>query len=395
MHNAHALNPNKRARRGFTLVELLVVIAIVALLVALLLPALAGARRAGKKSATQNMMQAFTNAVSSFSNDNGSRMPGYFSPAQMGAQTNLMAGMSAMENVMLELGGTDVIVGNFRDFGNEVNRDTGDTEGGIISIAPFDNSADNAVVANTQLVGASGAYFAPDSQFLKVMIESEGQQDNTVRTNGQHLMPDVVDAFGNPMLVWIKDESARGSIDPDGSDPDPYSQFVQTTSDEGPAWFYLASNNCFFGEDSTSIGLSSSNQKALSGLSEYQADGTTTVTPEDRIKTLATFLASPSYYALPSGQVLDDNTPAEEIFPIRPRGNLILQSAGADGIYLGSGDQGWRANANTDGGNYHLDFGNNFKSQSSGPNSRYRDDEGKFITIDIGAEFDDLVQSVN
>lgn len=382
MHNAHALNLISRAKRGFTLVELLVVIAIIALLVALLLPALAGARRAGKKSATQNMMQAFTNAVSSFSNDNGSRMPSYFSQAQMGAPDNLTAGMSSMENVMLELGGPDVIVGNYRDFGSQVNRGATDTEGGIISIAPFDNNMDNAVVVNTQLIGANGAYFAPDTQFLKTMIVNERQQITTTQ-NGQHLMPDVVDAFGNPLLAWVKDDSARGSIDPDaGTAAIVYRQFAQINSNTSPAWFYLASNDCFYGQNATAIGQAGINQTALSGL------GTGFTNPNNRLFTLATLLASPSYYALPAGETIEMVDPLN-IYPVRPRGNLIVQSAGADGYYLGSEEGGWKANV--DSAQPRLLFGSNYKNDTE----QFTDDNGKFTTLDIIGDFDDIIQSVN
>lgn len=382
MHNAHASSHQPRTRRGFTLVELLVVIAIIVLLIALLLPALAGARIAGKKSATQNMIQAFTNAVSSFSNDNGSRMPGYFSQAQMGANANIGQGMSAMENVMIELGGSDVLVGSYADYRSDI-----DEAAGVIAIAPFAHD-DNAAIVNTKLIGANGAYFAPDTQFLKVMLQDEGQQV-TSRENGQHLMPDVVDGFGNPLLAWVKDENARGSIDPDNNNPNGYGQFVSYASDGagpwiGPAWFYYASNNCFYGNGATAIGEGGNNQQGVSGL------GTTLTNRRDRVYTLATLLASPSYYALPSGELLEDTTDPHDIFPVRPRGNLIVQSAGPDGYYLGSQDPGWKANVDTDDG-YHLVFGFNYKGE--GP--RYRDEDGKFITNDIIAETDDIIQAVN
>lgn len=382
----------KQTRRAFTLIELLVVIAIIAVLMALLLPALAGARRAGKKSATQNMMNAFTNAVSSFSNDNGSRMPGYFSEYQMGLESNLDQGMSAMENVLIELSGPDVLVGRYESDSGEINESAG-----IISIAPFNNSTVDAAIVNTKLIGANGAYFAPDTQFLKVLDVNQNQQD-TVDTNGQNLMPDVVDAFGNPLLVWSKDTTARGSIDPNGSDPDPYGQFVSMTSDgagdyAGPAWFYLASNDCFYSRDATSVGLSGSNQNAFSALSGFRSDGTTSVSDEDRVKTLASLLASPSYYELESGtnQIGDTGIEFEKIYPSIPRGNLIVQSAGADNYFFGTNDTGWRANAHTES-EYHMDFGNTFSTLLG---DRLKDENGQPTTYDLISEFDDIIQTVN
>ncbi|MCA9275047.1 MAG: type II secretion system protein [Phycisphaerales bacterium] len=380
----------KLTRRAFTLIELLVVIAIIAVLMALLLPALAGARRAGKRSATQNMMNAFTNAVSSFSNDNGSRMPGYFSEYEMGLESNMDQGMSAMENVLIELSGPDVLVGRYENYSSEINESAG-----IISIAPFSNSTVDAAIVNTKLVGANGAYFAPDTQFLKVLDINQNQQD-TVDTNGQNLMPDVVDAFGNPLLVWSKDTTARGSIDPNGSDPDPFGQFVSMTSDgagdyAGPAWFYLASNNCFYSRNATSIGLSGSNQNAFSALSGFQSDGTTTVDDEDRVKTLASLLASPSYYALPQDVQTLDDADLHEIYPSIPRGNLIVQSAGADNYFFGTNDTGWRANADTDS-HFSIDFGSSFKTLTG---NRLEDDNKQPTTYDLISEFDDIIQTVN
>lgn len=383
----------KLTRRAFTLIELLVVIAIIAVLMALLLPALAGARRAGKKSATQNMMNAFTNAVSSFSNDNGSRMPGYFSEYEMGLESNLDQGMSAMENVLIELGGPDVFVGRYENSSGEIN-----DEAGIISIAPFNNNTVDAAIVNTKLIGANGAYFAPDSQFLKVLDLYQDQQD-TVDANGQHLMPDVVDAFGNPLLVWSKDTTARGSIDPNDSVTDPYVQFASAYSDgdpadfAGPAWFYLASNECFFSEEATSIGLSGSNQNAFSALSRFESNGTTGVGDDERVRTLASLLASPSYYELPSNFQNLDDADLHEIYPSIPRGNLIVQSAGADNYFFGTNDTGWRANADTPA-HYSIDFGSSFKTLGPG-NPRILDDNGQPTTYDLISEFDDIIQTVN
>tara|TARA_R110002072_G_scaffold42064_4_gene117529 strand:+ start:89413 stop:90588 length:1176 start_codon:yes stop_codon:yes gene_type:complete len=387
---------NTRFRRAFTLVELMVVIAIIAVLMALLLPALNGARNAGKKASTTSMINNFTNAASSFANDNGSQMPGYFSAAQMGAEDNLDAGMSAMENIMLDLGGTDVIQGRVGD----PNTIAVNHRAGIIAIAPFDNTDDNAVIVNTRLIGGSGAYFTPDKKFLKIMEHDRGQQFPQVGNpdsgdlRGQPLMPDLVDAFGNPLLAWVQDETARGSIDPDvagGSDDDVYAQFAQTTSDGagGPAWFYLASNQTFFSTESTNVGDSGVNQYNDSSLSVGMQGNA--LDAEMRIRTLATVLASPSYFLLHEGEQMEDpGLNFDEIFPARPRGRLIVQSGGIDGTYFGANDAGWKANAVAGGTN--LDFGNNYKLQT---NARRVDEDGKSVTGDIASEFDDLLGTVN
>jgi prepilin-type N-terminal cleavage/methylation domain-containing protein/prepilin-type processing-associated H-X9-DG protein len=65
-----------RSRRGFTLVELLVVVAIIATLIALLLPAVQGARESSRRSACQNNLKQLAGAVQQFSSANGRLPPG-------------------------------------------------------------------------------------------------------------------------------------------------------------------------------------------------------------------------------------------------------------------------------------------------------------------------------
>ena len=72
------LNPMKpnlfamrRSSTGFTLVELLVVIAIIAILAAMLLPVLSAARKAAQKNQAKTEMSSFVQAIESYDTDNG------------------------------------------------------------------------------------------------------------------------------------------------------------------------------------------------------------------------------------------------------------------------------------------------------------------------------------
>lgn len=67
---------NRKNASGFTLVELLAVVAIVAVLAAVLLPALNGARRGAKRTACTNNLRQLAMAFAMFRGENQQRFPG-------------------------------------------------------------------------------------------------------------------------------------------------------------------------------------------------------------------------------------------------------------------------------------------------------------------------------
>ena len=382
-------------RRGFSLVEMLLVIAVIALLIGMLLPALAGARDSALRVSTQSMMADLTNAAQRFGNDNAGRNPGYFSEADMGHGENLNIGMSAMENAMIDLGGTAVVLGEEED---PVAQALIDVDRRVISIGPREDvDAASRVVVNLNAIGAEGAYFVPDQGLWKAQVQdgtaAAGQAGNPIGV-GQELMPDLVDAWGNPVLVWAQDPSARGSIIPSGNADEVYAQFARVRSNgpgapggfAGPAWFYLNSNAAFL--EAPSYGDSGIDMGADPRTGSASVLGSGVGNNRERLRTLATMLASPSSFQLDPGVDGLDSATFDQVFPSAPRGRFIVHSAGSDGVIMGSNDDGWKTSAHTDGGEFHIDFGNNYISQGG---DRLTDDNGAFTNIDMVDSFDDLL----
>lgn len=378
--SGRGLSPRKSC--GFTLVELLVVVAIIAILLAILLPAIGGVRRAARRAATQAIVNDVATAALRFGNDNNDRAPGYFSEAQMGSQQNLdQWGFTAAENAMLDLAGGNAVLGTEQPGGGQA----------AIRVGPTNQAR---VWVNPTLIGASstaqtGAYFTPSSDNFRA-LEMGGQQfgqasDQVVGFDPANTptMPDLVDAFGNPLAVWSQDTSSRGSINPDQNNPSPYEQFAAETSDNTLAWFYLASNAGLL--RAPAMGQGGLNQSAglENGLTSAIGLG---VTAENRRTTLASLLASPSYSLVRQGRSLQ-NTPYNEIYPARPRGRFIVHSAGPNGLFWGVNEAGFGANAV----NNQIHFGSAFKSQDG---TRFQDEDGSFSNIDLLDGFDDVVYGV-
>ncbi|MBN2580883.1 MAG: DUF1559 domain-containing protein [Pirellulales bacterium] len=78
MYSRSSLFPS--ARRGFTLVELLVVIVIIAILIAILLPAIQAAREAARRSSCVNQLRQLTIAANNYESGHKKLPPGMWGP---------------------------------------------------------------------------------------------------------------------------------------------------------------------------------------------------------------------------------------------------------------------------------------------------------------------------
>src|SRR5215831_8674817 len=172
---------------GFTLIELMVVLIIIAVIISIVLPALGAARRRARTATTHMMMENICSATGSYMNDNH-RTPGYFSAREMAATSNQTEGFSAMQNVMLELGGGVVAAGTQpQPQPGDVLVGPGSVPAGQVWVRPdLMGSASNG----------SKVYFAPDAKHWAAQNSGSQQVGTTNNVN----LRSVLDDFGNPLL---------------------------------------------------------------------------------------------------------------------------------------------------------------------------------------------------
>lgn len=298
-------NPN---HRGFTIVELLVVILIIGIVVALVFPAIAKANLAAKKAASTATLADLSAASSAFSIDN-KRTPGYFTPADMGDQANVDRGFSGLNNVLLDLSGGIV----------SAAAAGGPGAGQIVVVGP---TAAKVVTVDLGRIGATGgnqkAYYTPSAKNW-VLNSTTAQKETNVPDHSK--LPDLVDAFGQPILAWSEDGTAGNA------------NFASKSRTAGTpasyARFYWAENAAFL--RATSLGKLIKNQvytaagtpSSLLGSGRADADLATSLTG---------LLGNPAFP--------ESTAPGVAPKPSAARGGLVFQSTGIDGWYAGSTDDG-------------------------------------------------------
>lgn len=357
------------AVRGFSLVELLVVVSIVVLVIAIVLPALGNARQAARMAETQTLLTDLSNAFSQFSIDNR-RNPGVFSERLMGSDDNAdpNGGLTALQNAMLELAGGIV----------------DQSDANTIEVYPGAGGGNAVVIVNPDLIGArasgSGAssYFAPRERYYNTgdAGHHHGLQGNAVY---RERLPTVVDAWGNPVLLWSRDPSATGRIVLPGSGSPGSGEvaFARENSDER-ALFYLNSNwgvlsSESFGSERASLRTNPPVSANASPTGSMIGTGPV-YSPVQRATVLTALLGSPTF----PGNLSSENP--SEIFPTAARGDYVLMSAGRDGVFLNFQDR--RGRGFGGGPNGLPRYGDMFAGVESGGD-----------TNDIASAFDDMVVS--
>lgn len=346
-----------RSHRGFSLIELLVVIAIIALIVAIVLPALGATRDIARKTATGQLVQQLTAACSQFRNDQR-RMPGYFTPREMGSAENGNRGMSGAENMMLDLLGSPSSVSITRP-ANAAN---------YIQVGPM--ASREVWVDPDQLgTGKSGAYFTPTGSNYKAQVSGSqqiaDQAGHAAANEDDRQLKDVVDAWGQPLLVWAQDEQTAFPI----ANIDDFARVA--SANNSYARFYVNQNACFV--NATSLGKKGSNQADADKGSMLSTD----IVANRAAITLGGLAGQPS-----SLRSEDATATYTNMLPTQGRGTVIIQSAGSNGTYLGRSERGGK---NAQGILY---FGLNFKGIDNQP---LQNNSGGNQATDLRDGFDDII----
>lgn len=351
--------PFLKTRRGFSLVELLVVILIIGIIVAIVLPSLAGVRDKAKEAASRQLTNEIASAASTFYNDKR-RSPGYFTPQEMGDASNQARGFTAMQNAMLDLAGGIVRDGT----------------AGAVNIGPS-TVVGRQVAFLPEAVGATGNgnYFTPNAKNFQLQNGSEGGLREGDAVHQQ--VPELVDAWNQPILAWVEDPTAKQAVQA-------VADFATVASPGNnpnlqSARFYLNSNFALL--NTPAFGKQRKNQVDLSLLSRNQNNAATS---------LAGAMGNP-------GAPDDPSRNLTAILPTRSRGSFVVHSAGRDGVILSRADR--RAIPIVDNADNTatatLYYGANFKSLPGPAGTVIRDNTGKAVSEDVMSVFDDIIASAN
>lgn len=334
-------------RKGFTLVELLVVIVIIVILVGLLVPALSGARKAAKKAATRSQMQSFLAACAAFKADK-QRQPGIVPTDFLGlpdndARNNLGFGLTMMQSAIIDLAGGVVRSGP-----------TADTDPGSDTQVqlryPFSTAQIRVVVDHTRVGAPDGPQYINLSRdaFGIVQGRVNGNAELRVGPDGRPVagsrplayIPELVDSDGIPILMWQQDNlasadadmsamfSVNGSGTPPGATPRPK--------------FTWAANSGVLTSSRLGKKLANQAEKSLMGQvsGNIPGGGARTQAKKDEIMSAMTALLGNPQFPInrpappPDVGTVNTENPQGIVYPGAARGEIVLHAAGADNVFF-------------------------------------------------------------
>jgi prepilin-type N-terminal cleavage/methylation domain-containing protein len=282
---------NKTRRYGFTLIEILVVIAIIAVLAGILLAALSGVQQAAKKTKTTTLMQSFGRACDEFALDHG-RYPGLLPDAVIDGTR-----ITSTQNALLELMGGARVIGpqsttqttaEYNDFlSNTTVPAIEDINGWSLAFNP------NRFGEGPWVSGrVYEPYFSPKSSDLKYKVFDVAAPDDFE-------LPALVDAWETP-IIYLRAVRKNGPI-------------IDDPANNTLPQFELPNMDQFFS------GTLNSTQSLIATDSE------------DRVTWLTMLLAHPTFWEQSSSW---DSNSAYSVAWCPTRGRFLLLSAGPDTIYL-------------------------------------------------------------
>ena len=323
-----------RTTRGFTLVELLVVVLIITILIALLIPGVSAVRNSARSASTRALMQSVNAAVTNYRADNDQNLPGVFrqdqlaTPDSQQSNTNNMR-LTAMENAILDLVGGVV---TDEDDANLTFRITG-----------LGGQTREVFVSTSAIAAGDGpGYLDVGDNFFPIegQVNDPERSLDTLRRGDPQPIPDIVDPFGVPLMLWQRDTFA-GKAAP----------MAAVDARNNLAKFYVNTNRGYF--DSSQLGERDARQDRRSVLATGNASDAS------RESSLRAIVGNPS---TPSSQRVANITGGSltggALAPALPRGDIVLMSAGNDRIYLdGEGSRGnfqWNSAAYVPSGEYNV-----------------------------------------